>query len=456
MIDLPSAPAPTPDETVTTPARPAAAAAAAAAPDRSPSDVDLTEALDRTAGARRPVGEGGAWVRVRDEARAEAAARGRPAGPLERTIVAVKDLAAVRGLPLGAGSRARADAPVEVRDADVVRALRVAGAVIAGTVALHEMAFGVTGVNDEVGFPPNPHDAGRVPGGSSSGSAVAVAEGTCDLAVGTDTGGSVRIPAALCGVVGFKPAGRYPLDGVLPLAPTLDQVGFLAPSVAQVAAAHQAFTGDPPPASRAIGRADGARIGVEAAALAAADGPVAAAVEAALRRLRDAGCQLVDVDWPDRAEVLDVSTTIMFAEAAAVHRRLLDGPAASLLGAPVAARFRAGAAIGAEEYRAARSEASGRLTGHVHQVLQGVDAVVGPTVPIVAPTVEDARRDDALPRRLVAETRLANVARAPALTIPLPTAGLPVGLQVTAASDGDTLAIGSAIATLLGGLAGRA
>jgi aspartyl-tRNA(Asn)/glutamyl-tRNA(Gln) amidotransferase subunit A len=413
------------------------------------SGVDLTAALRDGAGRRR-VAEGGAWVAVSPAAESEAAAGGRPAGPLERTIVAVKDLVAVAGLPLGAGSRVRSAAPPEPADAGVVRALRAAGAVVAGTVALHELAFGVSGVNDEIGFPPHPHDPHRVPGGSSSGSAVAVADRACDLAIGTDTGGSVRIPAAFCGVVGFKPAARYPMAGVLPLAPTLDQVGFLARTVAHVAAAHRAVTGETALAPAAPATAP--RIGVDRAALEAADGEVAAAVEAALAAMRDAGWRLVDVEWPDRAEVLDVSTTIMFAEAAAVHRHLLDGPAAGDIGAPVAARFRMGATIGDGDYRAALA-ATDRLTAHVRKVLATVDAVVGPTVPLVAPTIEAARTDEALPRRIVADTRLANVAHTPALTVPVPppVGALPVGLQVTADTDAGTLATGEAVAALLAG-----
>jgi aspartyl-tRNA(Asn)/glutamyl-tRNA(Gln) amidotransferase subunit A len=455
MTDLP--PAPGPEEPLTEPAPaglgPLAPRAPGAGAERpaggSRSEIDLSAALERATATRRFPGEGGPWVGVRPAARADAAPGGRPAGPLEGAIVGVKDLVAVAGLPLGAGSRTRAAAPPEPRDAAVVAALRAAGAVVAGTVALHELAFGVSGVNDEVGFPPNPHDAGRVPGGSSSGSAVAVADGSCDLAVGTDTGGSVRIPAALCGVVGFKPArGRYPLDGVLPLAPSLDQVGLLARSVAGIATAHHALTGDAlatPP-----GGVAGLRIGVERAGVDAADVEVAGAIEAALGALAGAGCELVDVAWPDRDEVFEVTTTVMFAEAAAVHRALIAGPWADLLGAPVAERLRAGAAIGEGDYRAARAAAD-RLRVRARAVLDIVDAVVGPTVPIVAPTIEAARRDQALPRRLVAETRLANVAGVAALSLPLPVpAGrLPVGLQVTAASDGRALAAGSALTALL-------
>jgi Asp-tRNA(Asn)/Glu-tRNA(Gln) amidotransferase A subunit family amidase len=161
-------------------------------------DVDVSERVRRlVGGGGRTVDEGGPWMRLRAAAVDEAASGGRAPGPLHGLVLGVKDLVAVEGLPLGAGSLTRADAAPEPRDAPVVARLRQAGAVVAGTVALHELAFGVTGVNDRVGFPPNPHDPGRVPGGSSSGSAVAVAAGECDLAVGTDTGGSVRIPAAL-------------------------------------------------------------------------------------------------------------------------------------------------------------------------------------------------------------------------------------------------------------------
>jgi aspartyl-tRNA(Asn)/glutamyl-tRNA(Gln) amidotransferase subunit A len=193
------------------------------------------------------------------------------------------------------------------------------------------------------------------------------------------------------------------------------------------------------------------RIGVERVGLEAADDEVAAAVERALRAIGAAGWQLVDVGWPDRAEVLDLSTTIMFAEAAAVHRTLLDSPEAALLGAPVAERFHTGATIPEPDYRAALAAAE-RLGAQVRGVLAAVDAVVGPTVPLVAPTVEAARQDPTLPRRIVAETRLANVARTPALTVPVPPASpgdLPVGLQLTAATDAATLAAGEAVAALL-------
>ena len=407
--------------------------------------VDLTADVERRRSLARALADGGPWVRWRDAARAEAAPGGRPAGPFERTLVAVKDLIAVAGLPLGAGTRARAAAPAETDDAEVVARLRAAGAVVLGTVALHELAFGTTGINDQVGFPVNPADADtdRIPGGSSSGSAVAVADGSCDLALGTDTGGSVRIPAALCGVVGFKPArGSYPLDGVLPLSPSLDHVGLLARTLAPVVTAHQVLAGA------------GAGAGAGASVDASVDAGLTIqriGVDRVLRMLADGGAELVDVAWPDPDRVREVSTTVMFAEAAEVHRALL-AEAGSLVGTDVVERLRRGAAIDGASLAAATTEASA-ITAEVHAALARVDAVVGPTVPVTAPTVAEARADAALPALLVSNTRLANVAGAPALSLPVPPrngAGtdLPTGLQVIAASDRQTLGIGLALQRL--------
>lgn len=413
------------------------------------SPVDLTADVERRRSLARPLADGGPWVRWRPAAVAEAAAGARPAGPLDRTLVAIKDLVAVAGLPLGAGTRARAGAPDEPDDAPVVAHLRAAGAVVLGTVALHELAFGTTGINDQVGFPLNPADADaeRIPGGSSSGSAVAVADGSCDLAVGTDTGGSIRIPAALCGVVGFKPArGSYPLDGVLPLSPRLDHVGLLARTLAPVVAAHQVITGSSVDAGLAI-----QRIGVDRAGLAAAQGPVADAVGRVLQGLADGGAELVDVAWPDAERVRDATTTVMFAEAAETHRALL-AEAGDLVGADVVGRLRQGAAIDAATRAAAVAEIAA-LAAEVRATLATVDAVVGPTVPVTAPTVAEARADAGLPALLVSNTRLANATGVPALSLPVPPADgagtdLPAGLQVTAASDRQTLGIGLALQRL--------
>ena len=409
----------------------------------------------------RAVAEGGPWVALCPGGPPRPPA---PATPLAGVVVAVKDLIAVRGLARGAGSRTLEGAPPEAEDAPVVAAVRAAGGVVAGTVALHELAFGVSGINDEVGFPANPHDASRIPGGSSSGSAVAVADGSADLALGTDTGGSVRIPAALCGVVGFKPAyGVLPLARVLPLAPSLDHVGLLARSVGEVARAYAALTGVGPEPGAGERRL---RLAVDRVALDAAEPTVRAAIDAALDALTGpspgGGIDLVDLaevtagaGWPSTDEAFDVSTTIMFAEAAQVHAALMASPAAARLGAPVAARLEAGAAIAAADLAAARERAA-RIAAGARATLGRVDAVVGPTVRITAPLIDDARRDPDLARVLVADTRLANVTGLPALTIPVPVAAgaLPVGLQMQAGTDVTALAVGAAVAGRVGGADG--
>lgn len=371
----------------------------------------------------------------RSEAWTEAAPGGRPGGRLERLLVGVKDVVAVAGVPMGGGSRSRGNAPPEPRDAAIVSQLRAAGACIAGTVAMHELAFGVTGVNDQVGFPAHPADGQRAPGGSSSGSAVVVAQGGCDVAIGTDTGGSIRIPAALCGVVGFKPAhGSYPLDGVWSLSPSLDHVGVLARWVDNIVGVHTALTGTTVRPELPV------RLGVDRMALETATEPIAEAVESALAVLAARGCELVDLTWPDPARSREISTTVMWAEAAALNRRLLD-EVPHLLGADVLARLMTGASVTSGAYEEAVVEAAS-ITAEVKAALRTVDGVIGPTVPITAPTIEAARADDALPSRLVNNTRLANLTGVPALSLPLGGTELPVGLQILAASDVGLLGLG--------------
>src|SRR3954466_2825976 len=167
-------------------------------------------------------------------------------GPLDGAIVTIKDLFDVTGEPTRAGSRIMADAPPAKADAPVVRRLRAAGTVIVAKTNMTEFAFSGVGINPHYGTPGNPADRARVPGGPTSGGAVAVADGMCDIAIGTDTGGSTRIPAALCGIVGFKPSKRrVPTDGAFPLSYTLDSIGPLARTVADCAKADAVMAGDP-------------------------------------------------------------------------------------------------------------------------------------------------------------------------------------------------------------------
>ncbi|WP_287289971.1 amidase family protein, partial [Mesorhizobium sp.] len=166
-------------------------------------------------------------------------------GPLDGTILSIKDLFDVAGEPTTAGSLLLGTAAPALRDAVIVRRLRQAGAVIFGKTNMTEFAFTAIGVNPHYGTPGNATDAGRIAGGSSSGAGVSVAEGTSEISIGSDTGGSVRIPAALNGVVGFKPtARRVPRDGVFPLSDTLDSIGPLARTVAECAAADAVMAGE--------------------------------------------------------------------------------------------------------------------------------------------------------------------------------------------------------------------
>src|SRR5215217_1971059 len=210
----------------------------------------LEQALARIAD---PAGEGArACLTVYTEtARATAdaadarAKSGNSLGPLDGVIVSIKDLFDVAGEPTRAGSRILADAPPAKTDAPVVRRLRAAGAIIVAKTNMSEFAFTIVGMNPHYGTPGNPADRTRVPGGSSSGAGVAAVDGMCEIAIGSDTGGSVRVPAALCGIVGFKPSQwRVPTEGAFPLSYSLDSIGPLARSVEDCAKADAVMAGD--------------------------------------------------------------------------------------------------------------------------------------------------------------------------------------------------------------------
>ena len=248
----------------TVPAR-VRAQAAAILPKRSARDR-LEQALARIAD---PKGEGArACLTVYTEtarAAADAAdARARAGvslGPLDGTIVSIKDLFDVAGEPTRAGTKVLADAPPATTDAPVVRRLRAAGGVIVAKTNMPEFAFASFGRNPHYGTPGNPADRSRDPGGSSSGAAVAVADGMCEIAIGSDTGGSIRRPAAFCGVVGFKPTkSRVPTEGMVLVSPSLDTIGPLTRSVAECIAADAVMSGEDfraPQPVRACGIATG-------------------------------------------------------------------------------------------------------------------------------------------------------------------------------------------------------
>jgi Asp-tRNA(Asn)/Glu-tRNA(Gln) amidotransferase A subunit family amidase len=420
-----------------------ALAGAGPAPGRLPGgavDDPAAAVAGAVAAAGRPAGAGGAYIRLfAAAATAEAdlqSACGDPR-PLRGFSLAVKDIMTMAGSPLGAGSRQQDGAPAQERDAAVVAMLRGHGAIPVGLAALHEFAFGVTGVNDHAGTPRHPLDPGRVPGGSSSGCAVAVATGAAMAGVGTDTAGSVRIPAALCGVVGFKPGfGEYPAEGVFPLARSLDHVGLLATDVTTIRRMHALLTGD----AGEVGPPR--RVGVVDAQLAAADPAVRDHVRGALDRLADAGVEVGPCRWPGTDRSMAASTLILLPEAAAVHRAAFAS-APGRFGADVRRLLEAAQRIDAPSYLAARQERR-LLRAEVDRALREFDLVVGPTVPIVAPLQSDAR-EAGVSARLLEFTCLLNVVGRPALSLPLPAAGLPAGLQLVARDSASLLGAAAAI-----------
>ncbi|HET9690860.1 MAG TPA: amidase [Acidimicrobiales bacterium] len=356
-------------------------------------------------------------------------------GPLR---VAVKDVVDLAGTPTTAGCRmvALAAAPADA-DAACLAGLRAAvadgAASIVGKTGCNELAFGVTGLNPFFGSPVNPLDPTRVVGGSSSGSAAAVAAGDADVAVGSDTGGSIRIPAACCGVAGLKTtAGRVPLAGVWPLAPSLDTVGPLARDVAGLVAGmallEPGFTMGGAVAAAAVGRV---RL------------PAAPAVDAAIdAALAAAGLATVEVALPGWAAAHEAATTVLLAEAWATDRHLWDTGG---LSPEVADRLALGAAIGAADLAAARAGAG----AWVAEVTAALAALGGPTPAVLAmPTLAEAvpRVADAATVTTIRHTLPWNLAGWPALSLPVPVAGggVPASLQLVAAPGGEELLLATA------------
>ena len=318
----------------------------------------LEQALARIAD---PNGEGArACLSVyADAARAAAdaadarAAHGVSQGPLDGAIVSIKDLFDVAGEPTRAGSKILAEeaAPAEV-DAVVVRRLRAAGAVIVAKTNMTEFAYSAVGANPHFGTPGNPRDRARVPGGSSAGAAVAAADGLCEIAIGSDTGGSVRIPAALCGIVGFKPSRqRIPTEGAFPLSFTLDSIGPLARSVADCAKADAVMAGEDFAPLEPVPLA-GLRFGLaEGLPLEGLDDTVAAAFAAALDALDGAGVRITRDKlslFDDMAEV-NAKGGIVPPEACAIHRDRLKRRAADV-DPNVRVRIERGCAVAAADY----------------------------------------------------------------------------------------------------------
>ena len=389
-----------------------------------------------------------AFIRVTADAARTAAltadaerAAGLDRGPLHGLPVSLKDLIDVAGEPTTAASRVCAG-NVAGRDAVVTARLKAAGAVLLGKTNLHEFALGTTSDDSAYGPVLNPHDLSRSAGGSSGGSAVAVATGMGLASVGTDTGGSVRIPAAACGVVGLKPShDDVPATGVIPLSTSLDHVGPLTRSVQDAACMWSVLAGRPvhtvrPPAAR------GLRVAVLGGYF---DQPVDPVVRAAFTQavaaLADAGVLVSHCVFSDAAAITQTYVDLVLPEGAQWHGTWLDDRA-DLYSPTVRDRLLAGRAIPATAYIAALHRRA-QMQAAVEALLQSVDVLILPTLPLVAQVsgTPDVTIDHlTMPVRaaMLKHTQLFNITGHPAISLPLAVSGLPVGLQLIGPWGGTT------------------
>lgn len=361
-------------------------------------------------------------------------------GPLSGRLVAVKDNIAVHGAPWACGSQTRRGYP-SASDAEVVRRIRAAGGLVVGTTNLDELAMGASTETSAYGPTHNPWDHSRTPGGSSGGSAAAVAAYDV-LALGTDTGGSIREPAAMCGAVGVAPSpDTVPMAGVVPFAPTLDRVGPMARTVGDAALLHEVLAGaDGLVAAAAAGaerRLDGCSIGVVVPMSGERNAPeVLARFEHAQAALTRLGATVVPVNVPRFGDLLDVYVALSSVEALPVlEEHVARGP----LGAEATSRLEIGRRLAGtpahEEARTVRAT----IRAGVTEQFGRCEAMLSPTVPLVAPYLGRPGIGDPLARpRTDWWTVEANLAGVPAATVPIGLgAGMPVGAQLMAPAGED-------------------
>ncbi len=371
--------------------------------------------------------------------------------PLAGLPVSIKDLLDVAGETTLAGSTVLKNAPPAASDAPVVQRLRAAGAAILGKTNMTEFAFSGVGLNPHYGTPANPADKriARIPGGSSSGAAVSVAAGICVAGLGSDTGGSIRIPAALCGLVGFKPtARRVPTTGAIPLSTTLDTICAMTRSVDDCILVDRIIA-DAPLSIPEL-PLKGLRLAVPGTLmLDGLDAHVAASFSAALSCLSAAGATIIDTPLPLLAEAARLNR-FSGAEAYAWHRALLAGQEADY-DARVAKRIKLGAALSAADYidlHAGRRDWIARM----ETCIAPFDALIMPTVPIVAPPIADLEASDEAFFKanslLLRNPSIINLLDGCAVSVPCHAEGtLPAGLMISGAAMADrtVLAIARAV-----------
>jgi aspartyl-tRNA(Asn)/glutamyl-tRNA(Gln) amidotransferase subunit A len=365
-------------------------------------------------------------------------AGGRYLGPLHGIPISLKDLIDCEGTPTTAGSLVRKE-HMAAADAPVTRLLRDAGAVFVGKTNLHEFAFGTT--TEDSGFGParNPHDPSRSPGGSSGGSAIAVATGMSLGTVGTDTGGSIRIPAAACGIVGLKPEwGQVSAAGVVPLSRQLDHVGPLAASVCDAWTLYNAML----PAGRRVSAlpetaaVKGLRLGVPSGYLFdRLDADVERTVLATIEMLRAKGATITDVALPHADDIATVYLHLVLADAAEYHARTLESRPRDYT-PNVRLRLEMARYVMAEDYiRALRGKSI--IAAEVDRALHGIDALLCPALSIPAPPIGAATMpvkggNEAVRTLMLRCTQPFNVSGHPAIALPcgMTPAQLPIGLQL--------------------------
>jgi len=381
-------------------------------------------------------------------------------GPLDGTILSIKDLFDVAGEPTTAGSLMLATAPAAARNAVIVARLRQAGAVIVGKTNMTEFAFTAIGDNPHYGTPGNAVDANLIPGGSSSGAGVAVGEGTSEISIGSDTGGSVRIPASLNGVVGFKPtARRVPLTGAYPLSATLDSIGPLARNVADCATADAVMAGEDPTPLQPLSLA-GLRVGIARGVLfSETQAVVGAAFETSIGRIEQAGARIVDLPIDDLIAEMRLATkrgTIASMEGAEVHADWLAAGASAPVDPHVTGPLSRALSVPASAYiRTIRRR--GELVLMMARRLEAIDVVALPTVPMVAPAIGVMAADEALRDKteglLLRNTQVANQFDLCAISLPMPGMELPAGLMLVGRHGEDRclLRVAAEVEALLAG-----